>query len=947
MSHPRLERFARLFALAVYTVATFSFAGISHAGGPVLPSGYSLTPVATGLNLPTNLAWLPDGTQLLVEKAGFVRTIKNGVVSSTPMVDITATTNDYWDRGLLGVAVDPDYTNNHYLYLLHTYENNKSDYTGTKMNQLLRVTIDPATGIMVAGSTVVLLGTQTPATSCQDLPATADCIPSDSPSHSVGDVVFAPDGTLFVTSGDGSSFDYTDPLALRAQNLDNLNGKMLHIDRNGKGLSTNPFYTGNVGDNRSKVWAYGLRNPWRFAFKPGTSVPYIADVGYATWEEVNVAQAGRNFGWPCYEGAAKQPDYSSLSGCKTLYSHVAAGTATVTPPLTATNHNGQQSAITGGAWVTGTNYPAALQGTFVYGDYALGTMHTLRTDANHALTGAPTDFGNGLTGPVDFEQGPDGNLYVLQISDAAGNLGTGALYRLDYQDVGSGSCPTGQFNAQYFNGATPSGTPVISGCEATPLNHDWGQGSPGAGVNTDNWSARYTGSFSFNAGAYTFNAGAYTFNAGADDGVRVLVDGVTVIDGWKDQALTNYTGTANLTAGAHTVEVDYYDSGWDAALKVNWSQTGGQGGGCIDGQFTAQYFNGLDPNNAGQPVITQCETAPLTHDWGQGSPGAGVNTDNWSAKYTGTFAFNAGDYTFNTSSDDGVRVLVDGATVVDGWKDQATTAYTTTRAMTAGDHTVEIDYYDSGWDANLTAGWQQVMRKAPTLTIKNPADAALVPIGSTVNFSGSAVDADGVAVPASGLTWNAVVKHCPNGQDCHNHFLQSFDGVASGSFVYPDHGIDPYHIELSLTATDAKGATATKTISLYPDRAATCAASSISVQYFNNKTLSGSPVATDCVTAINYDWGLGSPVAPVNADNFSARFTTTQTFAAGTYKFTLTGDDGIRLYIDGTLFLSGWKDQGTTTYTKNKILTTGNHTIKVEYYDSGYNAVAKASWVKL
>jgi glucose/arabinose dehydrogenase len=805
MSHPRLERFARLFALAVYTVATFSFAGISHAGGPVLPSGYSLTPVATGLNLPTNLAWLPDGTQLLVEKAGFVRTIKNGVVSSTPMVDITATTNDYWDRGLLGVAVDPDYTNNHYLYLLHTYENNKSDYTGTKMNQLLRVTIDPATGIMVAGSTVVLLGTQTPATSCQDLPATADCIPSDSPSHSVGDVVFAPDGTLFVTSGDGSSFDYTDPLALRAQNLDNLNGKMLHIDRNGKGLSTNPFYTGNVGDNRSKVWAYGLRNPWRFAFKPGTSVPYIADVGYATWEEVNVAQAGRNFGWPCYEGAAKQPDYSSLSGCQTLYSQVAAGTATVTPPLTATNHNGQQSAITGGAWVTGTNYPAALQGTFVYGDYALGTMHTLRTDANHALTGAPTDFGNGLTGPVDFEQGPDGNLYVLQISDAAGNLGTGALYRLDYQDVGSGSCPTGQFNAQYFNGATPSGTPVISGCEATPLNHDWGQGSPGAGV----------------------------------------------------------------------------------------------------------------------------------------------NTDNWSAKYTGTFAFNAGDYTFNTSSDDGVRVLVDGATVVDGWKDQATTAYTTTRAMTAGDHTVEIDYYDSGWDANLTAGWQQVMRKAPTLTIKNPADAALVPIGSTVNFSGSAVDADGVAVPASGLTWNAVVKHCPNGQDCHNHFLQSFDGVASGSFVYPDHGIDPYHIELSLTATDAKGATATKTISLYPDRAATCAASSISVQYFNNKTLSGSPVATDCVTAINYDWGLGSPVAPVNADNFSARFTTTQTFAAGTYKFTLTGDDGIRLYIDGTLFLSGWKDQGTTTYTKNKILTTGNHTIKVEYYDSGYNAVAKASWVKL
>jgi hypothetical protein len=108
-----------------------------------------------------------------------------------PWSTSSATTNDYWDRGLLGIAVDPDYTNNHYLYLLRTYENNKADYTGAKMNQLLRVTIDPATNTQVAGSTVVLLGTQTSATNRGSLPAGADCIPSDSPSHSVGDVVFA------------------------------------------------------------------------------------------------------------------------------------------------------------------------------------------------------------------------------------------------------------------------------------------------------------------------------------------------------------------------------------------------------------------------------------------------------------------------------------------------------------------------------------------------------------------------------------------------------------------------------------------------------------------------------------------------------------------------------------------------------------------------------------
>jgi glucose/arabinose dehydrogenase len=938
LSLSRVARGARLALLAVYTLATLTFTTNTAHAAPALPGGYSLTPIASGLNLPTNLGWLPDGTMLLVEKSGRVRTVVNGNVSTTPMVDISASTNDYWDRGLLGIAVDPDYTNNHYLYLLRTFENNKADYTGAKMNQLLRVTIDPATNTQVAGSTVVLLGTQTSATNCGSLPAGSDCIPSDSPSHSVGDVVFAADGTLFVTSGDGSSFDYTDELALRAQDLTQLNGKMLHIDRNGKGLSTNPFYTGNTNDNKSKVWAYGLRNPWRFGIKPGTNTPYITDVGYSTWEEVNVATPGRNFGWPCYEGAAKQPDYSSLSGCQDMYNKVSAGTLTITPPLTATNHNGQQSAIAGGAWVTSTKYPADVQGSFMYGDYALGTMHTLKTDANNQLTGTPTDFGANLVGPVDFEQGPDGNIYVIQISNPNGDLGTGVLYRLDYQDVAPGTCATGQFNAQYYNAVTPGGTPVVQQCEAAPINHDWAQGAPFTNVNADNWSARYTGSFNF-------NAGTYQFNASADDGVRVIVDGNTVVDGWKDQAFTAYTGSTDLTAGAHTVTVEYYDSGYDAALKIDWTQTGG-GSTCAANQFQAQYYNGINPGGSAA-VITACEAAPISHNWGAGSPGAGVNVDNFSARYTGTFDFNAGDYQFNTSADDGTRILVDGTLVVNGWQDQATTAYTATRTMTAGPHTVTVEYYDSGWDANLTADWKQVSgNQSPNVTIANPADGANITIGDTVNFSRSAVDPEDGNLPAANLTWNVVIKHCPNGTDCHNHFLQSFTGVSSGSFVYPDHGTDPYHVELSLTATDSKGAQTTKTIVLNP-KAATCPATSFTTQYFNNKTLSGTPVATDCVTTINYLWGAGSPKPGiVNTDNFSARWTTTQAFNAGTYKFTLTGDDGIRMYIDGTLFINGWKDQAATTYTKSKAMTAGNHTIKIEYYDSGWDATAQASWAK-
>src|SRR6188768_84596 len=181
----RFARSARVVMLAVYTFATLSISGVATAA-PTLPSGYSLTPVHTGLNLPTNTAWLPDGTLLITEKAGLVRASKNGVLATAPIVNLAGTTNDYWDRGLLGIAPDPDFATNHYLYLVRTYENNAADYTGTKTNQLVRVTLDAATNQMVAGSLVVLLGTQTPA-SCENLAATADCIPSDSPSHSVGD----------------------------------------------------------------------------------------------------------------------------------------------------------------------------------------------------------------------------------------------------------------------------------------------------------------------------------------------------------------------------------------------------------------------------------------------------------------------------------------------------------------------------------------------------------------------------------------------------------------------------------------------------------------------------------------------------------------------------------------------------------------------------------------
>lgn len=125
---------------------------------------------------------------------------------------------------------------------------------------------------------------------------------------------------------------------------------------------------------------------------------------------------------------------------------------------------------------------------------------------------------------------------------------------------------------------------------------------------------------------------------------------------------------------------------------------------------------------------------------------------------------------------------------------------------------------------------------------------------------------------------------------------------------------------------------------------ATCTATQWSAQFYSNMTLAGTPVVTRCDSSINNDWGQAAPAAGVPVDQFSVRWTRTATFAAGDYKFDMTGDDGIRIKLDGENILDGWKDQGATSYTVTKAVTAGSHTVVVEFYDNQYDAVAKASY---
>jgi len=408
-----------------------------------VPSGFSQEVIATGLIFPTTFAFLPDGRILIAEKEGVVRIVKNDALLPTPFIDISARVNDYEDRGLLGIAVDPNFTANGYVYLLYTYENDVSQYSGPKTARLTRVTALDDTA--APSSEEVILGTVV-GSSCKNFPAGADCLPSDSRTHTVGDMKFATDGSLFVSVGDASLLAVNDD-TFRTQDLDSLAGKVLRISTSGQGLASNPFWNGDPSANRSKVWAYGLRNPFRFALQPGSNIPYLGDVGWQTWEEINVVLPGANLGWPCYEGHLRQPGYEPKTICQALYS-----TETAQAPLLVYPHQvttqGAGAAVVGGVFYTGSTYPAEYHDAYFYADYAQGWIRYLHVDNNHALIpGSVKDFvAAGADAPVALNIGSDENLYYVELL-------TGQLRRIRY--TAGNTLPTAVASANPPSGLAP------------------------------------------------------------------------------------------------------------------------------------------------------------------------------------------------------------------------------------------------------------------------------------------------------------------------------------------------------------------------------------------------------------------------------------------------------------------------------------------------------------
>jgi len=264
----------------------------------------------------------------------------------------------------------------------------------------------------------------------------------------------------------------------------------------------------------------------------------------------------------------------------------------------------------------------------------------------------------------------------------------------------------GPWNGEYFDNVSLSGTAYLTRSDAA-INFNWDYGSPAGGMPTNNFSVRWTGTFAF-------SAGVYRFYAKVDDGVRLYVDDVCIINGWVDGSLRLYTFNQGLTAGNHTVKVEYYDRTQAARIHVWWQPVTGPTStpGVSAATATpapagagwfAQFYNNKDLS--GTPVLTRYDPW-IGFDWGADSPAPGVWSDGFSARWTQKVHLNTDHYRFCARSDDGVRIWVGDTLVLDEWHANPAISFCGVHWAATGDYDVKVEYYEDGGSALIYVWWE-------------------------------------------------------------------------------------------------------------------------------------------------------------------------------------------------------------------------------------------------
>lgn len=565
-----------------FAVLNYFFLAESVSAAP--PANFQTTQIiGSGLDGPSAFEFAPDGRIFILQRTGEIKIYKNNQLLSNNFAVLPSIASG--DRGLIGIDFDPEFSANHYVYFY---------YTGLdKLNHVVRLDASTDVGTGETG----IYHTNSPSEQL----------------HVGGTVQFGPDGKLYFAVGDNG-------YGPNAQDLSNPHGKIMRINKDGTIPADNPFY-GQPG-KLSEIWAYGLRNPWRFQFDQITGELYDGDVGADAWEEINRIVKGGNYGWPVCEGKCTP---ANLAYIDPIYNY----------PHEA-NSVFQSSAVTQGPIYHGNMFPAEYQNNLFYGDYAQGVIRRLTFDNNGQVAGN-FDFDMQAGSVVDLKTANDGSLYYITYYP-------GRMYRISYST--SSQIPVANAAADNLKGTNPH-TVHFSGSgsydpDGTSISYSWNFGD--GTVSTDaNPTKTYT------------QDGAYTVELTVSDGANNAQARPIIIEVGCPPAVTigtpqnnsTYRSGDSITINASAVDCVGFDIN-DAALSTT-----------VKFHHTTHIHPFLDNLRGRSHTFTVPTTGePSADTWFEINVTA---TDTSGLSTTATININPvkSNMTFNTQPA-GLQILIDG-----------------------------------------------------------------------------------------------------------------------------------------------------------------------------------------------------------------------------------------------------------------------------------------------
>lgn len=704
-----LQRFIPVAALLLLT-----------AGTPQ-DVGFSESVYASGLTQATGMAWAPDGSNTLfvTQKTGALRVIRNGALQATAFATVAVITNS--ECGLIGIVVDPNYAANHYVYVFATIN--------STTQQILRFTAT-VDGANLIGQNRVQIGPNLP---CRGV------------NHDGGGMAIGPDGLLYFgvgnlgngnnVGGNGTSGEFT-----------SLGSKIGRMDRfSGQPATTNPYYDAGDGiTERDYIFARGMRNPYGLRFHPTTGALWLTEVGDG-WEQIFLVPRDGNAGWP-------------------TENNMNPGNGLLIPKLAyQTNVSTFGGCITRGAFYNGSQFPSQYAGNLFFVDFNSGKVMRSVLDGSGNNINSTSVFVTGNSNLVDCVVGPDGALYYLS---NGGNLyrlvwvGTGAqniipsTTSLTVTEASSATftvrlavAPSSNVSVAVSRSSGPStvtaapstltftpstwNTPQTVTVSAADDANNVDEGATitcsSGGLTSQHISViardndRPAGSPTATItqprnGATVSGAAAEFFGDGSDpQGNATLARAEFYVDGVLRSTDPYVAGvghfhyggehsrfdTTGIADGPHKLRMTVFDTGGlSGSHEVDVVvSNGGAGGGGLSGT----YYDNIDFTT---PRLTRTD-ATVNFDWGSGSPDPSVGADTFSVRWAGQVQAPATEtVTFYTTTDDGVRLWVNGVLIIDRWVDQGPTEVSGTIALQAGQrYDLRMDYYENGGGAVARLSW--------------------------------------------------------------------------------------------------------------------------------------------------------------------------------------------------------------------------------------------------